>query len=116
MARALVERSSELGILQYDDEEFDFDDRVLAHLQIVISTKLRRHEDFFLSWVMPIERGSGRHAIWIDNGIPLHFFYNGSRPAAINREWIDELLLSSTKAGGLLLADEPTPRSAPMDA
>jgi hypothetical protein len=105
-----------LGILQYDSEEFDFDDRVLAHLQIVISTKLRRHEDFFLSWVQPIERGSGRHAIWIDNGIPLHFFFNGSRPAAINREWIDELLVSSTKAGGLLLADEPRQRPASPDA
>ena len=27
-----------------------FSDRVLFHLQIVVSTKLRRHESFFLSW------------------------------------------------------------------
>jgi hypothetical protein len=96
-----------VGLLMYDGEEFDFDDRVLAHLQIVISTKLRRREDFFLSWSLPIERGSGRHAIWIDNGVPLHFFYSGSRPASINRDWIEALLLSSARASGLQLSDEP---------
>jgi hypothetical protein len=100
-----------MGVLQYDGEEYDFDDRTLLHLQIVISTKLRRREDFFLSWTQPIERGSGRHALWIDNGIPLHFFYNGSRSASVNREWIEELLLSSTRAGGLQLGEEPPLRS-----
>jgi hypothetical protein len=99
-----------VGYLQYDGEEYDFDDRVLMHLQIVISTKLRRHEDFFLSWVQPADRGSGRHAIWIDNGVPLHFFFTGSRPAAINREWLDQLVLSASQATGLLLGDEPQPR------
>jgi hypothetical protein len=96
-----------VGTLHYDGEEYDFDDRVLTHLQIVISTKLRRGEDFFLSWAMPLERGSGRHAIWIDNGIPLHFFYNGSRPATVNREWVEELMLSAGRASGLMLSDEP---------
>lgn len=99
-----------MGYIQYDGEEYDFDDRVLAHLQIVISTKLRRHEDFFLSWTQPLERGSGRHAIWIDNGIPLHFFYSGSRPASINRDWLDALILSASQSSGLLLSDEPPSR------
>lgn len=98
-----------MGILQYDGEEYDFDDRALLHLQVVITAKLRRRENFFLSWIQPVERGSGRHAIWIDNGIPLHFFYNGSRLAAINREWIEVMLTASSKAGGLILGDEPTP-------
>lgn len=102
-----------MGVLQYDDEEYDFDDRVLFHLQIVISTKLRRHENFFLSWSQPIERGSGRHAIWIDNGLPLHFYFNGSRAASINREWIEQLLLASSQAGGLHLTEEPAPRRDP---
>ena len=105
-------RGDHVGVLQYNDEEFDFDDRALFHLQIVISTKLRRGEDFMLSWTQPLERGSGRHAIWIDNGIPLHFYYNGSRTAAVNREWIEELLLSSTRAAGMVLGDEPAPRSS----
>lgn len=99
-----------MGILFYDGEEFDFEDRTLSHLQIVISTKLRRGENFFLSWSQPIERGSGRHAIWIDNGVPIHFFFDGSRQVAVNRDWIESLILSAGRASGLQLADEPEPR------
>jgi len=99
-----------VGILFYDGEEFDFDDRALTHLQIVISTKLRRKEDFFLTWKQPAERGSGRHAIWIDNGVPIHFFYEGSRPATVNREWIELLLTSAGRASGLQFTDIPEPR------
>jgi hypothetical protein len=99
-----------VGILFYDGEEFDFEDRTLSHLQIVISTKLRRGENFFLSWSQPIERGSGRHAIWIDNGVPIHFFFDGSRQVAVNRDWIESLILSAGRASGLQLADEPEPR------
>jgi len=99
-----------MGALSYGGEEFEFDDRVLTHLQVVISTKLRRGENFFLSWTVPLERGSGRHAIWIDNGVPIHFFYNGSRPAGVNREWIEALLLSAGRASGLFLSDEPEPK------
>jgi hypothetical protein len=101
-----------VGILVYNGEEFDFDDRVLTHLQIVISTKLRRGEDFFLSWAVPAERGSGRHAIWIDNGVPLHFFYSGSRNVSINREWIETLIVSAGRASGLQLTDEPPAQAA----
>ncbi|MCU1508746.1 MAG: hypothetical protein JWQ12_1011 [Glaciihabitans sp.] len=102
-----------MGTLRYDGEEFDFDDRVLAHLQIVISTKLRRREDFFLSWAQGIERGSGRHAIWIDNGVPIHFYYHGSRVAMINREWVDALIVAAGKASGLMLTSEPEPHTQP---
>jgi hypothetical protein len=101
-----------VGVLVYNSEEFDFDDRVLTHLQIVISTKLRRGEDFFLTWSVPAERGSGRHAIWIDNGVPLHFFYSGSRNVAINRDWVEALIVSAGRASGLQLTDEP-PAPAP---
>ena len=100
-------RKADVGVLYYDGEEFVFDDRVLAHLQIIISTKLRRGENFFLSWALPVERGSGRHAIWIDIGVPLHFFFNGSRNMSINREWIETMITSASRASGLMLAEEP---------
>jgi hypothetical protein len=99
-----------MGVLFYDGQEFDFDDRSLAHLQIVISTKLRRGENFFLAWTVPIERGSGRHSIWLDNGVPIHFFFEGSKSPTVNREWIEALLLSAGRANGLQLTDEPEPR------
>jgi hypothetical protein len=98
-----------MGSLHYDGREFELDDRTLAHLQVVISTKLRRHECFFITWAQPLERGSGRHTIWVDNGVALHIFFNGSRVPTLNRNWIDELMASASRATGLVIGDEPTP-------
>jgi hypothetical protein len=100
-----------VGTLYYDDAEFELDDRILTHLQIVISTKLRRGEDFFLSWQVPVERGSGRNALWIDNGVPIRFFYSGSRNVAVNREWVEAMIMSAGRASGLVLSDEPAQTS-----
>lgn len=100
-----------MGTLRYHNEEFSFDDRVLTHLQIVISTKLRRSESFFLTWNVPAGSGSGRHALWIDNAIPLHITFSGSRTPQINREWIESLLVASV-TGGIHLSEEPPAESA----
>ena len=102
-----------MGALHYGGQEFEFEDRVLTHLQIVFSTKLRRGENFFFSWTQPPERGSGRHAIWIDNGTPIHFFFTGSRPPAVNREWVEMMLQSAGRTAGLQLLPEPEPRTGP---
>ncbi|MDP9026252.1 MAG: hypothetical protein M3N46_01695 [Actinomycetota bacterium] len=96
-----------MGSLHYDGREFELEDRVLAHLQIIISTKLRRKECFFVTWVQPQERGSGRHTIWIDNGVALHIFFGGSRVPSINRVWIDDMMASAGRTTGLLIGDEP---------
>ncbi|MFM9918924.1 MULTISPECIES: hypothetical protein [Microbacteriaceae] len=104
-----------MGVLYYGDSEFELDDRLLTHLQIVISTKLRRGENFFLSWIQPMERGSGRHAIWIDNGIRIHFFFSGSRPAGVNRAWVESLMLAAGRPSGLQLGDEAEPRGEASD-
>lgn len=100
-----------MGTLRYHNEEFTFEDRVLAHLQVVISTKLRRSENFFLAWNVPAGSGSGRHALWIDNAIPLHITFSGSRPPQLNREWIESLMVSSV-TGGIRLSEEPQADSA----
>ena len=97
-----------MGHLKYDNERFEFDDRLLAHLQIVISSKLRRSESFFLSWIAATEVGSGRHAIWIDTGVPIHITYFGSRPPAINRQWVEDLATAANSTAGLVLMEEPT--------
>ncbi len=105
-----------MGSLHYDGREFELDDRVLAHLQVVISAKLRRHESFFITWSQPLERGSGRHSIWVDNGVPLHIFFNGSRVPTLNRNWIDELMTSASRATGLVISEEPDPPTAQIPA
>lgn len=94
-----------MGHLKYDGTDFFFEDRLLAHLQIVISTKLRRNESFFLSWTA--RERTGRQAIWIDTGVPIHISYSGGRPPAINRSWVEELAMSANSTGGLVISDEP---------
>lgn len=97
-----------MGYLKYNGEEFEFDDRAMTHLQIAINAKLRRGENFFLSWKITHKQGSGRHAIWIDNGVPMHFFFSGSRAAVVNRTWLDQLVASASTPLGMQLLEEPT--------
>lgn len=98
-----------MGTLLYGSPGIDvtFDDRALAHLQIVITAKLRRREGFVFSWTSPSESGSGRSAIWLDPSSTLMFKYFGNRAPAINREWINVLALSSNSPAGLVFTPEP---------
>ncbi|MCT9819864.1 hypothetical protein N3K63_06130 [Microbacterium sp. W1N] len=95
-----------MGTLFYDGQRFELSDRVLAHLQVIIGLKLRRKESFFISWQIGPGEGSGRNVIWIDNGIPIRFKYDGSRPPQINREWAESLSLSANTSNGLFITDE----------
>jgi hypothetical protein len=101
--------NGKLGTLTYGDSwrVIEFDDRVLAHLQIVINSKLRRHEGFFFSWVDSTDVGNGRSSIWLHNGVPLFFKYSTSERHEINREWLDELTASANSPHGLALTAEP---------
>ena len=63
-----------MGKLTYDSTlTVDFDDRVLAHLQLVIGAKLRRHESFYFSWRDDPAVGDGRSTLWLHPTIPLYF-------------------------------------------
>ncbi|AGW41781.1 hypothetical protein O159_17390 [Leifsonia xyli subsp. cynodontis DSM 46306] len=86
--------------------EIGFEDRVLAHLQIVIGLKLRRKEGFFFSWRDEQSVGDSRSAIWVDPAIPLLFRYSGGRQPSINKAWLEALTLSSNSAQGLQLTEE----------
>jgi hypothetical protein len=86
--------------------EIGFEDRVLAHLQIVVGLKLRRKEGFFFSWRDEQGVGDGRSAVWIDPSIPLLFRYSGGRQPKINKTWLEALTLSSNSAQGLQLTEE----------
>jgi hypothetical protein len=99
-----------LGTLFYgsDRHAIDLDDRTLAHLQLAIVTKLRRHESFSLTWRDDQLSGQGRSVIWVHESIPLHFVYAGSRMAAVNRAWVAELLDSASTTVGMRLGPEPT--------
>lgn len=89
-----------------------FDDRLLAHLQIVIGAKLRRREGFFISWMDAPGVGGGRSSVWLDSSIPLRFTFTNNARHAINRVWIDELAASANTAQGLRVTPEPADESA----
>jgi len=95
-----------MGKLIYGASEFDLDDRLLAHLQVITSVKLRRGENFFVTWRNSPPRGSGRQSVWIDNGLHIAFAYDGSRVPEVNREWIEAMSTSASTNFGLQLTDE----------
>jgi len=90
----------------------EFEDRALAHLRIVMLAKLRRSESFSFSWKQDSIRGSGRSSFWVHPSIPLQFEFFGGREPALNREWIEALMVTANSPNGLELVPEPT-RSAP---
>jgi hypothetical protein len=84
-----------------------FDDRVLAHLQVVIGAKFRRRETMFFSWKDDPALGDGRSSIWLSTSIPLMISYTLPDRVELNREWLEILSLSANSAQGLVLVDEP---------
>jgi hypothetical protein len=99
-----------MGILNYGagaHHPIEFDDRTLAHLQVVIGSKLRQRQAFFFSWLEPADGGSGRGSIWIDAAIPLTFHYTSSGRFTTNREWLEILMMSANSTVGLQLTLEP---------
>lgn len=104
-----------LGKLTYDSTlAIDFDDRALAHLQLVIGAKLRRGESFFFGWKDDTVSGEGRTTIWVNPHIPLSFKFSGGRPPTINRLWVDQLMVTANSPQGLQLLPEPDESSGSL--
>jgi hypothetical protein len=97
-----------MGKFIYDSNlTTDFDDRVLAHLQIVIGAKLRRNESFFFTWRDDPMAGDGRNTVWLHPALPVRFKYVGGRMPSINRIWIDQLANAANSGTGLVILPEP---------
>lgn len=97
-----------MGTLTYDSTmRVDFDDRLLAHLRLVIGMKLRRGESFFLSWKDDNNMGEGSSTIWLNPSIPIAFRFSGSRDVSINARWLDDLVTTANSATGLRPIPEP---------
>jgi hypothetical protein len=96
-----------MGTIQYGTgDEIHIDDRALAHLKVVIATKLRRNESFTLSWKHPEGDPVGRSTIWLHPSIPLRFTFDEPEAPQLNTKWIQELMQSASSSGGISLVDE----------
>lgn len=99
------------------------EDRALAHLKIVIATKLRRNESFTLSWRHPAGESEGRSTIWLHPSIPLRFVFDAPEAPELSRQWIEDLANSANSTGGIMLVEEHietaadvSPASTPGDS
>ncbi|WP_217181124.1 hypothetical protein [Streptomyces sp. AC495_CC817] len=94
-----------MGMLYYDnaDDPIMIDDLALAHLKVVIATKLRRNESFTLSWRHPEGEAAGRSTIWLHPSIPLRFIFDDPIPPTLQPEWIAAMANSANSSGGITL-------------
>lgn len=96
-----------MGTLVYNGTaEFTFDDRVLAHLQIVIGLKLRRREGFLMTWIDRTTGDENLTTVWVDPSLSLLFRYSGTEMPQINKDWLMLLTESSNSSAGLRLDDD----------
>lgn len=76
-------------------------EHLLAHVKIVVATKLRRNESFMLTWRHP--DGSGRSSVWLQPAIPLCFVFDSPEEPAIDHALLARLATAASSNGGLIL-------------
>ena len=86
----------------------DFDDRVLAHLQVVIGAKQRRGESFSFTWKDDVSVGDGTTSVWIHPRCTIAYKFYGGRKPVINRAWVEQMMLTANSTKGLFVTAEPT--------
>ncbi|MDQ0729000.1 ATP-dependent DNA ligase [Microbacterium sp. W4I20] len=91
----------------------EIEDRALTHLQLVMTSKLRRGEPFAFSWKEDMSIGGGRTTVWVNSGSSLVFKFVGSRQPSLNRNWIEALAFVANGPSGLHLVPEPDATTAP---
>ena len=76
-------------------------EHLLAHVKLVVATKLRRNESFMLTWRHP--DGSGRSSVWLEPSIPLRFVFESIEEPAIDHALLASLAAAASSNGGLVL-------------
>lgn len=96
-----------MGKLEYNSSRpsIEVDDEVLAHLKIVIATKLRRHESFMITWPSGESRPR-RLTAWMHPAIPLVLEFDTEPPPKIQPARVEEMIRQLNQRGELIL-DEP---------
>lgn len=101
-----------MGRLKYDNTAAAIliDDEMLAHVKVVVATKLRRQESFMMTWVPVDGSAAGRVSAWIHPSVPLVFTFDSDEPSPIDPHRLEELM-QATNATGELLLEHLTPPS-----
>lgn len=111
-----------MGRLYYGNttEAIVLPDRMLAHLKVIASTKLRRSESFTVSWTHADESSEGRATIWVHCSIPLRFEFDRAGAESIDRAYLEKLAQDATTSTGIVFDltgecdSSPTPAPAEL--
>ncbi|WP_345800464.1 hypothetical protein AAIB33_13425 [Microbacterium sp. AZCO] len=92
-----------MGYLYYGDSRdgIEVPDLLLAHLKVVITTKLRRRESFTLTWRHDLGESHGRSALWLQEAIPLRFVFTRSTPDELQPSVLQEFTHMANSTAGL---------------
>jgi hypothetical protein len=92
-----------MGYLFYGDntEPIQISDRLLAHLKVVITTKLRRRESFTLTCRHEAGAPAGRASLWLQESIPLRFVFDQAEAETLDPQLLREFAEQATMSGGL---------------
>ena len=102
-----------MGQLIYDSSlRLDFNDRMLAHLQVAFAVKLHSDEGFLFSWRQERDGDGGRGAIWIHPDISILYRFTDRLRPRLNPRWVDALVQSAISAEGMSALPEPGPPTA----
>jgi hypothetical protein len=102
-----------MGHLHYGgtSNPIDIPDRLLAHLKVVIATKLRRGESFTMSW-----RDAGRSTIWLHPSIELRFVFSSPEPELLDPDLLQKLANEAATAAGISVDLTSTTTESPAPA
>jgi len=97
-----------LGTLYYGDTRaaIAIDDRQLAHLRVVMISKLRRNEPFSFSWTNPGDAASRRSTVWVSSQTTLQFDFDDAETPELDMATLERLSREASTARGL--AAEPS--------
>lgn len=103
-----------MGRLYYGNssDAIVIDDRELAHLKMVATTKLRRSEGFSVSFS---SAQAGRSTLWMHCAIPLRFEFDSAEPVRLDPARVNELAQAASSAMGIVIDLDDANRSARPD-
>jgi len=94
-----------MGSLRYDHtaDPILIEDETLAHLKVIVATKLRRQESFMMTW-LPVGKGAGgRMTAWIHPAVPLLFVFDTAELPPIDPQRLEDMMHTTNATGELLL-------------
>jgi len=98
-----------MGRLEYNSSRppIEVEDETLAHLKVVIATKLRRQESFMMTWPAGAA-GADRHSrltVWMHPSIPLIIEIDTEKSPSLDPHRIERMMGNLNSRGELILDD-----------